>query len=986
MALTTLTPNPGLSLNEESFATSILFRSRSRRQQYTDDEVEPLLSNLSPASTLEALVATSAVHTTRDRSLSFVEASVANASDSERAWGIKAALAGKKIIEWHDELQGWSWSDSKENAKNNFHDTRDGPLLQQYQNRIKVIRDDMDTLEVEELKRYVREAHVKTSISETHTSKHDHLDDFTAIITATIVQSLPTLSRLNFLLVVWSTRLIIIRQLPAFLTEMKHCQESMLSAWMGIGQTDKSNMQPNPNFSRKASSEVKAVLQDQIRQLGKRVDGMLDLLEGSQDTLPEEYIDGMDKLEDEYISWVVQAEELVLYNEMEAVIRAQRAIEQGNSFPGKNLSALGEGPHTAEETYVERDASNANRAADRLPTTSLAHGLSYSNDPATESSQDEAIVHEDAASSFQVADTSLTPKPQQALNTPETNAIKRMWTKKPSPLSLGNPSEELKSRASACSEVESDLLQSSPATSDYSSNGLSPEIMSASAVTYLGTPAKVSKPAQSNQGSRTQTISRPSSQPIERNPELGKGRRERSMTSASGAPITQGSPTVASELQVPDLNLGPARLRSASLQSFKKVRTGKVRKLLVPRSGSYSSTPLDGSPEKSQDSSVDLVDPSSQPKPDPLPNGATTPASCPRERSGAKRCQQDIRPSAAIIQQAIDGSSPIARRHSRLGKATDYAAGSAPISVRKQKPAQPSSKTTPQRDPSQAVAKHNGKLEARISSLLTSIPADIRLASSAAATPPPSTRPRNISNPQTPLRRSITPKLFRSVTPTSSPSLTLTPAPSTGPKPSVTNTANEPEIKLYHLHHSGKDSAPVKLYVRLVGEAGERVMVRVGGGWADLGEYLREYASHHGMRSVSDARCDVQDIANSSPQGMSSPSRPQTPASELKVGSGCRIARMSEPVLPQTPTSLSRPSSRGSCGDGDQESPSLGLSGPKPKKVDISPSKQAWVDDVLEQARQGSGEKRKRGALGFLGRVGSSNRVFLKTGGDNSRG
>ena len=34
-------------------------------------------------------------------------------------------------------------------------------------------------------------------------------------------------------------------------------------------------------------------------------------------------------------------------------------------------------------------------------------------------------------------------------------------------------------------------------------------------------------------------------------------------------------------------------------------------------------------------------------------------------------------------------------------------------------------------------------------------------------------------------------------------------------------------------------------------------MVRVGGGWADLGEYLRQYAEHHGRRTISEGKFEI---------------------------------------------------------------------------------------------------------------------------------
>lgn len=82
------------------------------------------------------------------------------------------------------------------------------------------------------------------------------------------------------------------------------------------------------------------------------------------------------------------------------------------------------------------------------------------------------------------------------------------------------------------------------------------------------------------------------------------------------------------------------------------------------------------------------------------------------------------------------------------------------------------------------------------------------------------------------------------------------------------------DIKLYHLHRND-GQAPIKLYIRLVGERGERVMVRVGGGWADLAEYLKEYATHHGSkrRVVSEGRIEIQDFGGAAHHHSLHPSR-----------------------------------------------------------------------------------------------------------------
>ncbi|RVD83233.1 uncharacterized protein DFL_007629 [Arthrobotrys flagrans] len=111
-----------------------------------------------------------------------------------------------------------------------------------------------------------------------------------------------------------------------------------------------------------------------------------------------------------------------------------------------------------------------------------------------------------------------------------------------------------------------------------------------------------------------------------------------------------------------------------------------------------------------------------------------------------------------------------------------------------------------------------------------------------------------------PMKKSAPPPINTAIEPPARPragesKLPIARTPSTptiGQAPNLTvsskRTISQPgEVKMYHLHKSDEES-PVKLFVRLVGDKGERVMVRVGGGWADLKEYLIEYASHHGIQ------------------------------------------------------------------------------------------------------------------------------------------
>lgn len=384
-----------------------------------------------------------------------------------------------------------------------------------------------------------------------------------------------------------------------------------------------------------------------------------------------------------------------------------------------------------------------------------------------------------------------------------------------------------------------------------------------------------------------------------------------------------------------------------------------------------------------------------------------------------------------------------ARSHHRFESYSDLSPGSTPAKVRQRRPAGRLSifsggRNTPNDHPGSPLQNSEDRLEARISSILTEIPGQIRLKSGPEDDAREILPSGNSSGRKRPFLRSSATKSMRTPPGLSSPALTLTPAHS---KKSTSRVQDgDPEIKLYHLHQPGKD-VPIKLFVRLVGEGGERVMVRIGGGWADLGEYLKEYAIHHGRRSISDGRFEIQGLPQSpsatSSSGLagfpssptSSNSRPSSssgrpnhvwhPSSKLKrhsFGSATadpdpapvtpanppRTFRSFEPVTPgsiDSSVSLSyplRPSSRLSSNtDDDSPSIGLGLAGPKTRRTVVSPTKQAWVDGMVDQARKASGEKKKTshkgtgaegGEFGDLGKVGGTKRVFLKMRRDGVRG
>ncbi|PKS10841.1 hypothetical protein jhhlp_002598 [Lomentospora prolificans] len=324
--------------------------------------------------------------------------------------------------------------------------------------------------------------------------------------------------------------------------------------------------------------------------------------------------------------------------------------------------------------------------------------------------------------------------------------------------------------------------------------------------------------------------------------------------------------------------------------------------------------------------------------------------------------------------------------------------------------------------PSKRRAAVDDQLQQQISDILDGIPAKFTLTSEPSPVnlnPPDFKMPRmkKTTTTRDPLRDSLRSSMSVASSRASTPGFTLAPAYAKNTRPRQKST--QQDIKVYHLSRVTGE-APIKLFIRCVGESGERVMVRVGGGWADLGEYLKEYASHHGRRSkaANNDKVEIRDAPRAgstsrSVIGSSPPSRPASameysPMTPLHVkktrksfgASDLTLASSSSrrPPLPHTPapamsvrehtpssgaSTRSRSSSRLSWGEAD--SPMLGLAGPTSKPVEMSEESRAWVESVKEKVRIASGERKVSTGLegreklfGEMGKVGGTKRLFRK--------
>ena len=900
--------------------------------------------------------------------------------------------------------------------------------------RIEEIRDDMEALELNELKAHVRDAHFfsmsrrASSLSSDDRGddaiSYSHMDDFTAVVTTTIMQALPTIFRLEALLGVWEVRLAVLRSIPGFLNTRQQLRAEMSAAWEVL-RPDTDGTLAQEKTSKTLILKLKATLETGIKDLGRRIDYMLDTLEGHKDAIPDPWIDDMERLEHEFGTWSNESGKILLQDALR--------FEEDNIRTNENGVFNGESLHKScdsEQIGDSSDETNRSRVLDEIKKkndkseveqrdTQTYEKDIYPKAISLQSSKhrlnlDGEMIPNNAYSAHVVAshaallggpepfahdtkskmhdssdlDGSYSPPQSPSLQpyisgisefrVNKSDTIKKSLSNRPMALNLRHQ----RNVSDVPSDFSSETSYAGSATSDYFSNMSSPEIQDASRTEYFGagTPIEVTTPSVSHRksSSHDDSVSRHSSQRTERG--------DRPM-SALASPSTRSRASTLIQDSTIHENGDPDK---ATIDLYQHTSFDVKRDEILG----------DSSEERSEGQNSGLA----------LLSGASPSIAGASSAGIGGNLHGDGGSNFALPTPPIPPKS----RH-RFEDVTDLSPRNTPVKIIRRKTADAvTTPVLPQTPKNRAAASSPTKnadeqLEACINSILTDLPGNIRLTNGSEANTPDGTHaPINFSSKLS--KKSPIPHFNRSQTAApSSPAITLTPS-----KHKVARTqTGEPGVKLYHLHQSGKE-APIKLFVRLVGEGGERVMVRIGGGWADLGEYLKEYAIHHGRRTVSDGRFEIQGLpqpqtnspttaATYSPIIQTPRSGPESPAAERQSSAGIsghrspRYSVGSSPghMKPLTPDIASSPtfnddiypsspdsnSSRRSWNMND--SPSLGLAGPRSKTSEVSPKKQAWVDTMLEKARKGphSGEQKKQSqkeGFGDLGIVGGTKRLFMR--------
>ncbi|KAI9375854.1 hypothetical protein BJX61DRAFT_62646 [Aspergillus egyptiacus] len=313
---------------------------------------DPLLGSLSPESTLKALSSTNALPSNEQATHDILTRSISQASPSERALGIRAAVVAQKLGQWYREVQTWTWpkrtdahlgkgfippSDANDTG---YCGSLPAAVVEEYRKRIEEIKDGMDALDMEELKEHILNAHIpgrsrpssaNSTMSVPPPLSYVQLSDFTAVITTLILRSLPLLSRLNSLLSTWTVRLLVLRQIPGLLQSLRLARSEMNSALNLLKSpdipTEKDALYSISNYHAKRAS-----LESMLISAGRRMDHILDSLDGREDFLPESWIDDLESTEADFATWVMEAEKRAVENEWRRL--APRSRENVKPAPG----------------------------------------------------------------------------------------------------------------------------------------------------------------------------------------------------------------------------------------------------------------------------------------------------------------------------------------------------------------------------------------------------------------------------------------------------------------------------------------------------------------------------------------------------------------------------------------------------------------------------------------------------------------------------
>ncbi|KAF2228261.1 hypothetical protein BDZ85DRAFT_255677 [Elsinoe ampelina] len=447
-----LLPRPGAETPPPRSNSISPLRSNSRspesspiRLRFHTIAQDPILRDLSPTKTLQAFSTTSYTETEND-----LMKKVEHVTDEDRAFGVRVAQTCKDLREWAVEVEAWEWpgtfeppppaeraskrqrlladhhvpqshlSEDSDEEDDGFWGSLPRELVVFYEDRIDAIDKALEDMDVEGLKNHVRNVHI---LPKANSPKQDEyvsfrvrsIDDYTTLITGTILQALPYLSWLTRLMHEWSVRLLVLRKVPGFLLGLEETQKQLREAWKDLS-IDNHHSKESVSPVRDRFESMQTVLGSKVSALGQRLDSMLDQLEGRSETIPDGWIDRFESLESLYSNWVVQAERTLTGLAWEFDLPSTAATTPG--YDALGIVTEQQNPHDALEAHeleaapvvrVTLDSSKGNR---RVESPTLGDRPWHRGDSTTTLDAPQARLRQDSEFAQLVDDVILESQDQ----------------------------------------------------------------------------------------------------------------------------------------------------------------------------------------------------------------------------------------------------------------------------------------------------------------------------------------------------------------------------------------------------------------------------------------------------------------------------------------------------------------------------------------------------------------------------------------------
>jgi hypothetical protein len=988
-----------------------------RRGRTHGSAEEGHLRDLSPDTTLRAFTQKPMpFDTSRDEYKIF--GCIESLTAAERDLGARVAKAAQRLKSWCAEIEQWGWSGDFEPPNEAYREKRRrslelrirehvgdadlsdalpaleywGSLLsvevESHEARLDDMEEEMLKLDVEELKEHVLDMHPvgrsrpSSAGIGANGRNYQPMDDFSFLITQTLLSALPHHAQLKERLSTWTARISVLREVPRFLADSTTAQKAMRLGWEAIEPPADTSDTAFTQW-KEAVDTISGVLGSKVSDLGQRLDMMLDTLEGREDCIPDGWIDAFEAIETDHGRWTHESRRRVI--DFDVRRKGEKRGSRLAAAVTDNVDIHSIGTATRQEAIAESAT---------VPTTTVVADRSIASRPAIA-----VAAKGPALASYDAGDGSEIPSPRNAAQAAEETTLGSNSTPhKPAITPKTNTPYSAGPLSSASSQSKRLWFRTDDGLRSFNGGNVD------------ASPANTSPISASSPGTMPDIRDRTVAADIL----VQKNLDDLEVVDPDDeSDFDEGDTVVHHDLD--DSSQATVNIQSVLEESY-DVPTGLDPKTddvlrFRHRPANLSDAPtiitndgegggLQDPPQtpRSRRDSIDSISSNTSVGSSP----AFAVEDSPSVRNASKRGVRAPRPEL---------NASMAKRRTGRG-ANDNEASSAPW---------------PPSQFSQKPANSADDLERKISDILTTIPAHIRL-TSGPGIDAPEVKPRRglvAKGSRTYLRTA------RSATNLKAPELTLSPAKSdfdanaASGRKSAAAARTDNDIKLYHLTQPGKEQ-PIKLFIRRVGENGERVMVRVGGGWSDLGEYLRQYAEHHGRRTASDGKFEILGLEVNNKDTVTSPSRPESVTSKrdrrISVGHPASPiptpTRTAAPGVPNDDDDIPPPMPSFSGTPGtveDTSTPStnssrrswtgheVGLAGPKARKLDLSGEKLDWIEGMMKQARTVSGniiptthaplqrEERtdsrsesrtggKKPEFGDLGKINGTKRIFLRGG------